>query len=211
MSSKVFELDHPLAEHHLTRLRDKNASPAQFRSSIHTLSTLLAFEVFRDLELCEIAVDTPLTQTSGHLLKQRVGIIPILRAGLGLVDPILDILPEVEVWHLGLFRDENTLEPVEYYNKLPAENPVDAAVVLDPMLATGGSAIAALQAMKSWGIKNPKFMAILAAPEGIANLHAAFPEVEVYVCKIDSHLNDVGYIVPGLGDAGDRIFNAQAH
>ena len=211
MSKQVFEIDHPLAKHHLTRLRDKNTSPAEFRANIRCLATLLAVEVFRDLVLGETTVDTPLTRTKGYTLTERVGIVPILRAGLGLVEPVLDILPDAEVWHLGLYRDEDTLKPVEYYKKFPPKNPVESAVVLDPMLATGGSAIAALQAMEKWGVTRTKFMAILAAPEGIAALHAAFPNTPVYVCKIDSHLNDIGFIVPGLGDAGDRIFNAQAH
>jgi uracil phosphoribosyltransferase len=211
MSKQVFEIDHPLAKHHLTRLRDKNTSPAEFRANTRCLATLLAVDVFRDLELGETTVDTPLTRTKGYILKERVGIVPILRAGLGLVEPVLDILPDAEVWHLGLYRDEESLKPVEYYKKFPPKNPVDTAIVLDPMLATGGSAIAAVEAMQSWGVQSIKFMAILAAPEGIAAFHEVYPDIPIYVCKIDSHLNDVGYIVPGLGDAGDRIFNAQAH
>jgi uracil phosphoribosyltransferase len=191
MSNEVFEKNnHPLILHYLTRI--------------------LAVDVLAHLTLDNTTVETPMETTSGHGLNQRIGLIPIMRAGLGLVDPILELIPEAEVWHLGLYRDEQTLEPVEYYQKLPADQPVDIAIILDPMLATGGSAIAAMETVRRWGVQQIIFMGVLAAPKGIEAVHAAFPDTPIYICKIDSHLNEIGYIIPGLGDAGDRIFNAAA-
>jgi uracil phosphoribosyltransferase len=143
-------------------------------------------------------------------MRQRIGVVPILRAGMGMVDPVLRLLPDAEVWHLGIYRDERTLKPVEYYQKLPEDDPVDLALVVDPMLATGGSAVAALGLVERWGAKRVKLLTIIAAPEGIGVVHEAHPEVPIYTCQVDDHLNEHGYIVPGLGDAGDRIFNTGA-
>ncbi|NCC49620.1 MAG: uracil phosphoribosyltransferase [Spartobacteria bacterium] len=206
----VFEIDHPLIQHHVTRMRDKNTSSPTFRHLIHRLSRLLTYEATKDFATEEVQVETPLTVTQGRIIKPRVGLIPILRAGLGMVDPVLDLMPEAEVWHLGFYRDETTFEPVEYYKKLPDGRPVDVALVLDPMLATGGSAVAAIQAVRSWGVPHIKLLSMIAAPEGIQRIHAEFPDTQIYVCAVDSHLNEQAYIVPGLGDAGDRIFNATA-
>lgn len=207
IASGVFEVAHPLIERHLTQLRDKNTPPAEFRAHIRRLATLLTYEATQDLTLLETNVVTPLVETAGVELAQRIGLIPILRAGLGMVDPVLDLIPSAEVWHLGLYRDEDTAQPVEYYSKLPAGRPVDVALVVDPMLATGGSMIAVLETLRAWGVKHLKLLSIIASEEGIKNVEAEFPEAQMYVCKIDAELNDAKYIVPGLGDAGDRIFN----
>jgi uracil phosphoribosyltransferase len=207
----IIRLTHPLVQHHLTRLRDTETSPEQFRALVNRLSILLAYEASQDLKLSRTHVRTPLARAKAHRLGQRIGLVPILRAGLGMVDPILDLVPEAEVWHLGFYRDEQTLRPVEYYKKLPHGRPVDVAYVLDPMLATGGSAVAALQAVKDWGVRKARLLSIIAAPEGLKVVRSLFPKVPVYVCAIDDHLNRNGFIVPGLGDAGDRTFNAPAH
>lgn len=205
--SGVFEVAHPLIECHLTQLRDKHTPPAEFRAHVRRLATLLAYEATQDLSLLPTSVQTPLIETTGVKLAQRVGLIPILRAGLGMVDPVLDLIPSAEVWHLGLYRDEDTAQPVEYYSKLPPGRPVDVALVVDPMLATGGSMLAALETLRAWGVQRLKLLSIIASEEGIKNVEAEFPDAQMYVCKIDSELNDAKYIVPGLGDAGDRIFN----
>ena len=206
----VVSIDHPLVHHHLKQLRDKNTSPQDFRRIVQRLSILLTYEATKDLAVKTASIETPLCTTTGEMLSQRIGLIPILRAGLGMVDPVLNLIPEAEVWHLGFYRDEQTLKPVEYYKKLPPGDAVDVALVLDPMLATGGSAIAALEAIANWGVKQTKLLSMIAAPEGLKVVQKAFPHTQIYVCAIDSHLNEHGYIVPGLGDAGDRIFNACA-
>jgi uracil phosphoribosyltransferase len=206
----VVEIRHPLVQHHLYRLRDANTPSAEFRRLTRRLSILLAYEATKDLDLTETTVKTPLTTTTARVLAQRIGLVPILRAGLGMVDPVLELIPDAEVWHLGFYRDEKTLRPVEYYKKLPADSAVDVALVLDPMLATGGSAVAALEAVHSWGARKTKLLSMIAAPEGLRVVRKAFPDTQIYVCAIDDHLNDHGYIVPGLGDAGDRTFNARA-
>lgn len=206
----VFSIDHPLVRHHLKQLRDKDTQPQDFRRLVHRLSILLTYEATKDLAMKTASITTPLCETTGQTLSQRIGLIPILRAGLGMVDPVLNLIPEAEVWHLGFYRDEQTLKPVEYYKKLPPGNAVDVALILDPMLATGGSAIAALEAIKDWGCKEIKLLSMIAAPEGLRVVHQHFPDTKIYVCAVDSHLNEHGYIVPGLGDAGDRIFNACA-
>ena len=205
--SRVFEVDHPLIRLHLTRLRDKTTSTSLFRQSVRRLATLLAYEATKDLVVKTTRVQTPLAETDGVDLSQRVGLVPILRAGLGMVDPVLDLLPSAEVWHLGLYRDEATAKPVRYYDKLPAQHPVDLAVVLDPMLATGGSAMAALMTLREWGVQRVKVASLIASREGIDEVSAQFPETQIYVCQIDPILNENKFIVPGLGDAGDRIFN----
>jgi len=209
MSTKPFEVKHPLIQHHLTRLRDKSTPPDEFRRLIARLAVLLAYEATQDLELDPIQIETPLKTARGGALSQRLAIVPILRAGLGMVDPILDLIPSAEVWHLGLYRDEKTAQPVPYYNKLPDSSPVDVALVTDPMLATGGSAAAALETLKRWGVPRLKMLSVIAAPEGIDNVRVQFPETQIYVCAIDEKLNAQKFILPGLGDAGDRIFNTQ--
>lgn len=206
----VFAIDHPLLQHHLTALRDKTSSSRKFRDILRRLTRLISYEATKDLATRPVNVETPMATAKGVELTERIGLIPILRAGLGMVDPVLDLIPMAEVWHLGFYRDENTLKPVEYYKKLPPGDPVDVALVLDPMLATGGSCIAAVEAMKNWGVPRVKLVAVLAAPEGIETLHNAYPDTQIYVCAIDEKLNDDAYILPGLGDAGDRIFNAKA-
>ena len=206
----VFTIQHPLVQHHLAHLRDKNTSSPEFRRLIHRLSTLLAYEATKNLKVKETQIETPLTQTKGQKLYHRIGLVPLLRAGLGMIDPVLTLIPNAEVWHLGIYRDEKTLRPVEYYKKLPHSDPVDVALVLDPMLATGGSAVAALEAVHAWGVPDIKLLVMIAAPEGLKLVQQQFPKTEIYACAIDSGLNEHGFIVPGLGDAGDRTFNAQA-
>ncbi len=205
--SGIFEVQHPLIAHHLSQLRDKNTEPAEFRRLVQRLAVLLAYEATKDLEVDATRVQTPLATTPGLKLRQRVGLIPILRAGLGMVDPVLNLIPDSEVWHLGVYRDEATATPVEYYKKFQQTSPVDVALVLDPMLATGGSAVAALATLKEWGVPQVKVLAVIAAREGIDEVFSQFPDTQIYVCAIDPELNAKKYIVPGLGDAGDRIFN----
>lgn len=205
--SSIHEVSHPLILHHLSRLRDKATAPDEFRTLIHRLAVLLAYEATQDLLLTSKTIETPLTSMTGSILSQRVGLVPILRAGLGMVDPVLNLIPSAEVWHLGLYRDEATAQPVEYYSKLPQTQPVDVALVLDPMLATGGSALLAIETLRRWGVKSIKLLSVIASRHGvdvIANQHS---DVQVYVCTVDPELNSRKFIVPGLGDAGDRIFN----
>ena len=207
--NNVFELSHPLAAHHLSILRDIRTNPAQFRTQIHLLAMLLAVRATDDLVLEPSVVQTPLTQMTGSRMAQRIGIVPILRAGLGLVEPVLQLIPEAAVWHLGMYRDEATAQPVEYYCKLPAGNAVDVGLVLDPMLATGGSIRAAVTALKRWGVRDIRVLSVLAAKPGVEQFQIDFPEVKVFVAAIDTELNVHKFIVPGLGDAGDRMFNTQ--
>lgn len=207
--SPAIEVAHPLIQHHLASLRDSDTTPPDFRHQIHRLAALLAYEATQDLVTTDVQVTTPLTTTTCQQLTQRIGLIPILRAGLGMVDPILDLIPSAEVWHLGLYRDEETAQPVSYYSKLPKSEPVDVALVIDPMLATGGSACSALQVLAEWGVPRTKLLSVIAAPEGIAEVQNQFPDTPILVCSIDECLNDQKFIVPGLGDAGDRIFNTQ--
>jgi uracil phosphoribosyltransferase len=205
--SGVFEVQHPLIECHLTRLRDQSTPPPEFRQLVNRLASLLAYEATKDLRAESVTVQTPLARAEGRRLTQRIGLVPILRAGLGMVDPVLELIPTAEVWHLGLYRDEETAKPVKYYAKLPAERPVDVALVLDPMLATGGSVVAVLAMLRDWGVPHVKLLSLIAAEEGVKLVEAEFPESQIYVCQIDPDLNDRKFIVPGLGDAGDRIFN----
>lgn len=209
--SNVHHIQHPLVEHHLAELRKVVTDPPEFRRLIRRLAVLLAYEATHDLALRTIDVKTPLQSTSGQALEQRIGLVPILRAGLGMVDPLLDLIPGAEVWHLGVYRDEVTLQPVEYYSRLPIREPVDVALVLDPMLATGGSAVAALQTLKHWGVRQTKLLAVIAAQPGIDEVRGKFPQTQIYVAAIDPQLNQQGFIVPGLGDAGDRTFNTLRH
>lgn len=205
--SHVVEVRHPLVQHHLARLRDKSTPPVEFRTLIKRLTELLVYEATQDLMLSDVEVVTPLTTMTGRQLSQQIGLVPILRAGLGMVDPVLNLIPSAEVWHLGLYRDEATAQPVEYYSKLPATDPVDVGMVLDPMLATGGSATAALEALQTWGVPRLKLLSIIASQDGICAVASKLPDVQIYVCAIDPELNSRKYIVPGLGDAGDRTFN----
>ena len=206
----ITEVSHPLIKHHLARLRDVTTPPFEFRQLIQRLSTLLAYEATQDLALRDIEFDTPLMHVQGRALAQRVGLVPILRAGLGMVDPILNLIPTAEVWHLGLYRDEETALPVEYYSKLPATSPVDVALVVDPMLATGGSITAALEALVRWGVPQLKVLSVIASRQGVETVTARFPQAQIFVCAVDPELNRRKFIVPGLGDAGDRIFNTVA-
>lgn len=205
--SETVLIDHPLVAHHLTKLRDEKTPSSEFRQIVQRLAMLLSYEATKDLELDSISVKTPVAETTGSRLRQRIGLVPILRAGLGMVDPVLGLIPNAEVWHLGMYRDEVTATPVEYYSKLAENNPVDVGFVLDPMLATGGSAVMAIDALKKWGVNSIKMLAIIASKDGLATVQKAAPDVSVYVCDVDDELNDVKFIVPGLGDAGDRIFN----
>ncbi len=202
----VFPSTHPLVKHKLTLLRDMRTEPKKFRELIRELAMLIAYEATADLALMEKDVISPMGQTSGAQLADKIGLVPILRAGLGMVDGIWELMPSAEVWHIGLYRDEKTLRPVEYYNKLPVSPTVEVCLILDPMLATGGSAAATCGILKKWGARRVKFVGMIAAPEGIERLSKAHPDVPIHVAAIDDHLNDIGYIVPGLGDAGDRQF-----
>lgn len=207
MSQLVHVSRHPLVLHLLTPLRDQRTEPRLFRGLVRELAQLLFYEATHDLPLAPVSVTTPLAPCAGHQLAARIGLVPILRAGLGMAEAILDRVPTAPVWHLGLYRDHQTLQPVTYYNKLPAQPNFDLAIIVDPMLATGGSAIAAVDILKRWGLRRFKFLALIAAPEGVKALTQAHPEVSIYLAALDSHLNEHSYIVPGLGDAGDRQFN----
>lgn len=202
----IFESQHPLVKHKLTLMRDKNTKPKKFRQLIREISLLLCYEATADLNTAPLSVETPMGQAVGRELVDKVGLVPILRAGLGMVEGVWEMMPGAEVWHIGLYRDERTLKPVSYYNKLPTLPTVQVCLVLDPMLATGGSAVATVDLLKKWGASRVKFVGILAAPEGIGRLQGAHPDVPIHIAHIDSHLNEIGYIVPGLGDAGDRQF-----
>lgn len=202
----VFESQHPLVKHKLTMLRDTSTKPKKFRELIRELSMLLCYEATADLSTAPVEVETPMGRAMGSELVDKIGLIPVLRAGLGMVEGISEMMPGAEVWHIGLYRDEKTLKPVSYYNKLPTLPTVQVCLVLDPMLATGGSAVATVDILKRWGARRIKFVGILAAPEGIARLQAAHPDVPIHLAHIDDHLNEIGYIVPGLGDAGDRQY-----
>ena len=212
MADNVFVSPHPLARHKLTLLRRRETEPKKFREVIGELATMLVYEATSDLATRPVPIETPLTATEGHLMAEKVGLVPILRAGLGMVEGAWRLLPQAEVWHLGLYRDERTLQPVSYYNKLPVAPTVELCLVLDPMLATGGSAIAAVEVLKQWGVTRIKFVGLLAAPEGIQALHERHPDVAIHVAEIDERLTGAGdifpsgYIWPGLGDAGDRQF-----
>ena len=202
----VYASSHPLVQHKLALLRSVTTQPKKFRELTRELSIMLACDATADLALEDIEVTTPLTVARCQRLAERIGLIPILRAGLGMAEGISELLPTAEVWHIGFFRDHQTLEPVEYYNQLPVAPTVDLCLVLDPMLATGGSASATIRILKRWGARRIKYVGLIAAPEGIARLRREHPDVDVHVAAIDSHLDERGYIVPGLGDAGDRLF-----
>ena len=204
--SNVHASQHPLVAHKLTRLRDKHTEPKKFRELIREMAALLAYEATADLAVVPRDLETPLIAMTGVELKEKIGLVPILRAGLGMVEGIWELMPTAEVWHIGLYRDEKTLRPVQYYNKLPVEPTVSVCLILDPMLATGGSAVATTDILKRWGVRKIKFVGIIGAPEGISAMQTAHPDVPIFLAAIDDHLNERGYIVPGLGDAGDRQF-----
>jgi uracil phosphoribosyltransferase len=202
----VFASKHPLVAHKLARLRDKDTDPKRFRELVREIAALLAYEATADLATVTRTVQTPLASIVGADLREKIGLVPILRAGLGMVEGIWELMPSSEVWHIGLYRDERTLKPVQYYNKLPVEPTVSVCLILDPMLATGGSAVATASMLKRWGVNKVKFVGVIGAPEGIKNMQDHHPDVPIYLAAIDDHLNERGYIVPGLGDAGDRQF-----
>ncbi len=202
--------NHPLVAHKLTLLRDNGTAPKQFRELVRELSWLIGYEAMSDLTTRPRSIDTPLEPMEGAELEPRVGLVPVLRAGLGMVDAMLELMPTAQVWHIGLYRDERTLKPVEYYNKLPDAATVQVCLILDPMLATGGSSAATVDILKAWGAARIKQVSLIAAPEGIATLSEAHPDVDIHVCAVDRNLNERGYIMPGLGDAGDRQFGTFA-
>lgn len=204
--SNVHASTHPLVAHKLNRLRSVDTEPLKFRQLVRELAALLTYEATADLITVPADVQTPLAVAHGCELKESIGLVPILRAGLGMVDGVWELMPSAEVWHIGLYRDERTLKPVEYYNKLPVEPTVQLCLILDPMLATGGSAVATVDVLKRWGVTKIKFVGLIAAPEGIRALQTAHPDVPIHLAAIDERLNEHGYILPGLGDAGDRQF-----
>lgn len=197
---------HPLVAHKLAKLRNKNTEPKKFRELVQEIGALLTYEATKDLELVPSTVKTPITSTQCFQLKDKIGLVPILRAGLGMVEGVWELIPNAEVWHIGLYRDERTLKPVQYYNKLPLEPTVSVCLILDPMLATGGSATACADLLKQWGVRKIKFVGIIGAPAGIDLLQKHHPDVPIHLAAVDERLNEKGYIVPGLGDAGDRQF-----
>jgi uracil phosphoribosyltransferase len=202
----LYESAHPLVRHKVTLLRSVATPPKVFRELVRELAMLLCYEATRDLDLVPDSVTTPLGQAHGARLRERIGLVPVLRAGLGMVEGALEMIPTAQVWHIGLYRDERTLRPVTYYNKLPDEASVQLSLVLDPMLATGGSATATVDILKRWGSPRIRYLGLIAAPEGVRRLSGAHPDVDIHVAAVDERLNEIGYIVPGLGDAGDRQF-----
>ncbi len=204
--SKLFVMDHPLIAHKISMIRDVNTSVKDFRELINEVALLMGYEATKDLELTKTKVQTPLMETVGNVIEKQVALVPILRAGLGMVDALMSLIPAAKVGHIGLYRDHETLQPVEYYCKLPTDIEKRQVLVLDPMLATGGSAAAAIDFIKQRGAKKIKLMCIIGAPEGVAVVQKAHPDADIYVAALDEGLNEHGYIVPGLGDAGDRLF-----
>lgn len=208
--SKVYILDHPLIQHKLTYIRSQETGPKEFRELVEEVAMLMTYEVTRDLPLEEVTVQTPLTQANCKVIAGRkIGFVPILRAGLGMVGGMLKLIPAAKVGHIGLYRDPDTLEPVEYYCKLPTDLTERELIVIDPMLATGGSAAAGIKFLKDRGASHIKLMCLIAAPEGIQRVQEEHPDVDIYVAAVDERLNDHGYIIPGLGDAGDRLFGTK--
>lgn len=208
--ANVYVFDHPLIQHKVTYIRDKHTGTKDFRELVNEVSTLMAYEITRDMPLREITVETPLMSARCKVIDGRkIGLVPILRAGLGMVDGILKLIPKAKVGHLGLYRDPETLQPVKYYSKMPTDIHERMLIVIDPMLATGGSAAAAVTMLKEMGAKNMKLMCLIAAPEGIKKFHQQHPDVDIYVAAVDEKLNEKSYIVPGLGDAGDRLFGTK--
>jgi uracil phosphoribosyltransferase len=207
---KVYVFDHPLIQHKLTYIRKKETGTKEFRELVDEIATLMAFEATRDLPLYEIEIETPVAKTKAKVLSgKKLGIVPILRAGMGMVDGILKLIPAAKVGHVGLYRDPETLKPVEYYVKFPSDIEDRDFIVVDPMLATGGSAVEAINSLKKRGAKHIIFMCLIAAPEGLKALEEAHPDVDIYIAALDERLNEKGYIIPGLGDAGDRLFGTK--
>lgn len=208
--SKLYIVEHPVVQSKVTMLRDVNTGNKEFRELVSEIASFICYEATKDLETKEIEVESVLCKTKGNVLNRKVGIVPILRAGLGMVDGILNLIPNASIGHIGLYRDPETLLPVEYYCKLPSSDPSNTDILLvDPMLATGGTAIAAMQFIKERGFKNIKFLCLIASPEGVKKVSETHPDIDVYTAALDNHLNDHGYIIPGLGDAGDRIFGTK--
>lgn len=204
--STVHISNHPLVMHKLGILRDVHTQPEVFRQVVRELGTLLLYEATQDLLVQTVDIQTPLTVARCQQIKEKIGLVPILRAGLGMVEGVWGLMPSAEVWHIGVYRDEKTLKPVQYYNKLPVDPRVQVCLILDPMLATGGSAVATCEILKRWGVRKIKFVGLIGAPEGITLMQEHHPDVPIFLGAVDSHLNEKGYIVPGLGDAGDRQF-----
>ncbi|MCC6147286.1 MAG: uracil phosphoribosyltransferase [Anaerolineaceae bacterium] len=202
----LFVSGHPLIKHKISLLRQISTEPKKFRELVRELAGLLAYEATLDMKIRPIEVQTPLTTMMGSKLEEKIGLIPVLRAGLGMVEGVWELMPAAEVWHIGLYRDERTLQPVHYYNKLPVAPTVQVCLVLDPMLATGGSAVATVDLLKKWGALRIKYVGLMGAPEGIDRLHESHPDGPIHLGEIDERLNEKGYILPGLGDAGDRMF-----
>ena len=210
MQENVKVLDHPVIKHKISILRDTNTGSTEFRSIIKEISIMLAYEATKDLDLEEFELETPVATTTGYRISgKKLGIVPILRAGLGMVDGVLEVLPAAKIGHIGMYRDEETLQPVEYYSKLPNDVENRDIMVVDPMLATGGSACDAIGRLKEKGCKDIKLLSIIAAPEGVKKLHEEHPDVEIFIAQLDEGLNENSYIVPGLGDAGDRLFGTK--
>jgi len=208
--SKVFVLDHPLIQHKLTHIRDKNTGTKEFRELVDEVAMLMAFEITRELPLMDVETETPVTKAiTKELVGKKIGLIPILRAGLGMVEGMRKLIPAAKVGHVGLYRDPETLKPVEYYIKLPTDISERELIVIDPMLATGGSANDAIHSIRKRGAKNIKLMCLIAAPEGVEVIQKEHPDVDIYLGAIDDHLDENGYIIPGLGDAGDRLFGTK--
>ncbi len=207
---KLVEMDHPLIQHKISLIRDKSTGTRDFRDLVEEIAMLMAYEVTRDLPLKEVEIETPVAAAKTKVISGKtIGIVPILRAGLGMVNGILSLVPAARVGHIGLYRDPETLQPVEYYCKLPFDAQERDFIIVDPMLATGGSANGAIKLLKEHGVKNIKLMCLIAAPEGIAAVQKAYDDVDIFVGAVDKCLNDHGYIVPGLGDAGDRLFGTK--
>jgi uracil phosphoribosyltransferase len=207
--SKVVVFDHPLIQHKLTIIRDKNTNTKEFRENVNEIGSLVTYEITRDLKTKEIEIETPIAKTKATVLAKDVVIVPILRAGLGMVDGIHNVIPTAKIGHLGLYRNEDTLRPTKYYQKFPEEIKTATVLVVDPMLATGHSAISAIDEVKKSGAKDIRFVGIVGCPEGVEELQKAHPDVDIYIVSIDEKLNEVGYIVPGLGDCGDRLFGTK--
>ena len=206
----VFIMDHPLIQHKISMLRNKNTGTNEFRKLIEEIAVLMGYEALRDLPLEDVEIETPIEKCKSPMIAgKKLAVVPVLRAGLGMVDGMLEMIPAAKVGHIGLYRDPETAKPIEYYCKLPADCANREVFVVDPMLATGGSAIAAIQMLKDKGVKSIRFMCIIAAPEGVKALTDAHPDVDLYIGALDDHLNEHKYIVPGLGDAGDRIFGTK--